>query len=165
MEKIVTFGHPSLNVKSAKIESFDKSLDNLIENMTQIMYEASGVGLAAPQISKNIRLFVYDVSDGAKHCINPKIVKKSGKSVIHEGCLSVPGYYFDIKRSEYVAVESLNKKGERELHEGDELTARVLQHEIDHLNGKLLLSRLRRKDKAFALSEISLKGLPGPYEN
>ena len=165
MDKIVTFGHPSLNVKSAKIDLFDKSLENLINNMTQIMYEASGVGLAAPQISKNIRLFVYDVGDGVKHCINPKIVKKSGKAIIHEGCLSVPGYYFDIKRFEYVAVESFNKKGEKELHEGDALTARVLQHEIDHLNGKLLLSRLRRKDKALALSEIALKGLPGPYEN
>ena len=64
-----------------------------------------------------------------------------------------------------VGFHKFNKKGEKELHEGDALTARVLQHELDHLNGKLLLSRLRRKDKALALSEIALKGLPGPYEN
>ncbi len=163
MKEIVTLGHPSLNIKSEKIYTFDKNLRTLIEQMTETMYKASGVGLAAPQISKNIRLFVYDVGDGPKHCINPKIIRRAGKAIIHEGCLSVPGYYFDIKRSEYVAVEALDMEGKKEIHEGSELTARVLQHEIDHLNGKLLLTRLKRKEKAIALSEISQKGIPGPY--
>ena len=163
MEEIVTFGHPSLNIKSQRIYTFNDNLRSLIEQMTQTMYKASGVGLAAPQISKNIRLFVYDVGDGPKHCINPKIIRKSGKAIIHEGCLSVPGYYFDIKRFEYVAVEAVNIDGKTEIHEGSELTARVLQHEIDHLNGKLLLTRLSRKEKTLALSEISQKGIPGPY--
>ncbi len=163
MKEIVTFGHPSLNIKSQKISIFNDNLRTLIEQMTETMYKASGVGLAAPQVSKNIRLFVYDIGDGPKHCINPKIIRRAGKAIIHEGCLSVPGYYFDIKRSEYVAVEALNIDGNTEIHEGSELTARVLQHEIDHLNGKLLLTRLKRKDKTSALSEISQKGIPGPY--
>ena len=165
MNEIVKLGHPSLITKSIKIKEFDDNLKRLIEQMYAIMYESNGVGLAAPQISKNIRLFVYDSGDGPKHCINPKIIKKDGKSVFHEGCLSLPGYYFDITRSDYVKLESMNMYNKTEIHEGDELTGRVLQHEIDHLNGKLLLSKLKRKEKKEAITRISIGGFPGKDAN
>ena len=165
MDKIVTLGHPSLKIKSKKITIFDENLKKLIKNMEMIMYEANGVGLAAPQISKNIQLFVYDVGDGAKHCINPKVVQKSETSIFHEGCLSVPGYYFDISRPNYVKIECVNLDNQKVIHEGEELTGRVLQHEIDHLNGKLLLNRLKRGDRKDAITNIAIKGFPGPYEN
>jgi len=165
MEKIITLGHPSLKLKSSKISKFDNNLNNLIENMYNIMYEAHGVGLAAPQISKNIQLFVYDVGNGPNYCINPKITSRKNTSVFYEGCLSVPGYYFDIPRSDYVRVECVDSNNQLKVHEGEELTGRVLQHEIDHLNGKLLLNRLKRKERKEAITKIAINGFPGPYEN
>ena len=161
MNEIVKLGHPSLSSKSNKIEKFDSSLKSLVNQMYQIMYDSHGVGLAAPQISKNIQLFVYDSGEGPKHCINPKILKKNGKSVFYEGCLSLPGYYFDITRANYIQLEALDIHGKKVIHEGDELTARVLQHEIDHLKGKLLLSSLKRKERKEAITRIVLEGFPG----
>ena len=165
MDKIVKLGHPSLKIKSKKITHFDENLNRLVKNMEMIMYHANGVGLAAPQISKNIQLFVYDVGDGPKHCINPKVVLKSETSVFYEGCLSVPGYYFDISRPNYVKIECVNLDNQKVIHEGEALIGRVLQHEIDHLNGKLLLNRLKRTERKEAMTDIAIKGFPGPYEN
>ena len=165
MNEIVKLGHPSLITKSTKVNEFNNNLKRLIDQMYAIMYESNGVGLAAPQISKNLQLFVYDAGEGPKHCINPKIIKKDGKSVFYEGCLSLPGYYFDITRSNYVKIESMNLYNKKEIHEGDELIARVLQHEIDHLNGKLLLTKLKRKERKEAITRISINGFPGKDEN
>jgi len=165
MDKIVTLGHPSLKIKSVKISVFDNNLINLVKNMYNIMYESHGVGLAAPQVSKNIQLFVYDVGEGPNHCINPKVIQRNDTSIFHEGCLSVPGYYFDISRSNYVKVECVNLDNEKVIHEGEDLIARVLQHEIDHLKGKLLLSRLKRSERREAITNIAIKGFPGPYED
>jgi len=165
MNEIVKLGHPALITRSIKVGEFNDNLKRLIDQMYMIMYESNGVGLAAPQISKNIQLFVYDSGEGPKHCINPKIINKDGKSVFYEGCLSLPGYYFDITRSNYVKVESMNIYNKSEIHEGDELTARVLQHEVDHLNGKLLLSKLKRKEKKEAIRRISIDGFPGKDAN
>ena len=165
MDKIITLGHPSLKIKSTKITKFDNNLNILIENMYNMMYEANGVGLAAPQISKNIQLFVYDVGSGPNHCINPKIINRNDKSVFYEGCLSVPGYYFDISRSNYVRVECVDSKNQKRIHEGEELTGRVLQHEIDHLNGKLLINRLKRKERKQAITKIAMNGFPGSNGN
>ena len=165
MLDIVTFGHPSLKMKSNDVTSFDNELKNLTDMMLEIMYAAPGVGLAAPQISKNIQLFVYDSGSGPKHCINPRLITKKDTSVFYEGCLSLPGYYFDIRRADYVKVESFNIFNKKEIHEGDELTARVLQHEIDHLKGKVLLSRLKRKERREAITRIALEGFPGKHEH
>ena len=165
MNEIVKLGHPSLTIKSNKVTEFDKRLKQLINQMYEAMYSSHGVGLAAPQISKNIQLFVYDAGDGPRHCINPKIIKKEGKTTFHEGCLSLPGYYFDINRSYYVKVQSVSMDNNIEIHEGDELIARVLLHEMDHLNGKLLLSRLKRKERKEAITRIAIEGFPGKYED
>ena len=125
------------------------------------MYEAPGVGLAAPQIGINKNIFVFDSGEGPFVAINPKMEKKEGEIIFMEGCLSLPGYYWDIERAEYARISCLNEKGEEVVYEGEELMGRVLQHEYDHLRGKLLIKSLKRKVRKEALREISLKGFPG----
>ncbi len=161
MLDIVTFGHPSLKMKSTDINSFDKELKNLTDMMFEIMYEAPGVGLAAPQIGINKNVFVFDVGEGPCIAINPKKIKKSGKVNFLEGCLSLPGYYWEIERPEFAKLDCYDLNGNHIIYEGDDLLGRVLQHELDHLKGKVLLTCLDRKTKKQALQDISLNGFPG----
>jgi|TARA_B100000902_G_scaffold282192_1_gene268172 peptide deformylase len=161
VNEIVTFGHPALISKSSDIEEIDDYIINLSKKMIDIMYEAPGVGLAAPQIGINKNIFVFDAGNGPFVAINPKMVKKEGEIVFMEGCLSLPGYYWDIERAEYAKITCLNEQGEEVTYEGDDLMGRVLQHEYDHLKGKLLIKSLKRKARKEALREISLKGFPG----
>ena len=161
MNDIVTFGHPALNMRSESVENIDDYIVSLTKRMIDIMYEAPGVGLAAPQIGINKNLFVFDAGDGPKVAINPKIEDLQGTIVFMEGCLSLPGYYWDIKRHEYAKVSCINEKGEEVIYEGEDLLGRVLQHEYDHLQGHLLLKQLKRKIRKEAMKEISIKGFPG----
>ena len=161
MNDIVTFGHPALNMKSEDVENIDDYIVSLTKRMIDIMYEAPGVGLAAPQIGINKNLFVFDAGDGPKVAINPKIEDLQGTIVFMEGCLSLPGYYWDIERREYAKVSCINEKGEEVIYEGEDLLGRVLQHEYDHLQGHLLLKQLKRKIRKEAMKEISIKGFPG----
>ena len=161
MSEIVTFGHPALTAKSSNIEKIDDYIVSLSKKMINIMYEAPGVGLAAPQIGINKNIFVFDAGEGAKVAINPKIEDLQGDIIFMEGCLSLPGYYWDIERYEYAKVSCLNENGEETIYEGEELLGRVLQHEYDHLQGHLLLKKLKRKIRKEALKEISIKGFPG----
>ena len=161
MNDIVVFGHPSLTSKSENIINIDDYVVNLSKKMIDIMYAAPGVGLAAPQTGINKNIFVFDAGDGPKVAINPKLVKTEGSIVFMEGCLSLPGYYWDIERHEYAKIHCLNEKGDETIYEGDELMGRVLQHELDHLKGKLLLKSMTRKQRKEALKEISIKGFPG----
>ena len=161
MNDIVVFGHPSLTSKSENIINIDDYVVNLSKKMLDIMYAAPGVGLAAPQIGINKNIFVFDAGDGPKVSINSKLVKTEGSIVFMEGCLSLPGYYWDIERHEYPKIQCLNENGDETIYEGDELMGRVLQHELDHLKGKLLLKSMTRKQRKEALKEISIKGFPG----
>ena len=161
MNEIVTFGHPALISQSSNIDQIDDYIINLSKKMISIMYEAHGVGLAAPQIGINKNIFVFDAGEGPFVAINPKMEKKEGEIIFMEGCLSLPGYYWDIERAEYARISCLNEKGEEVVYEGEELMGRVLQHEYDHLRGKLLIKSLKRKVRKEALREISLKGFPG----
>jgi len=161
MLDIVTFGHPSLKMKSNDVTSFDNELKNLTDMMLEIMYAAPGVGLAAPQIGINKNVFVFDVGDGPNIAVNPRLIKKSGKINFLEGCLSLPGYYWEITRSEYVKMDCFNQHGKNIIYEGDDLLGRVLQHELDHLKGKVLLTCLDRKTRKEAMKNISLNGFPG----
>ena len=161
MNDIVVFGHPSLTSKSENIYTIDDYVINLSKKMIDIMYAAPGVGLAAPQIGINKNIFVFDAGDGPKVAINPKLIKTEGSIVFMEGCLSLPGYYWDIERYEYAKLTCLNQNGEEVTYEGEDLLARVLQHEYDHLQGQLLLKQLKRKVRKEALKEISIKGFPG----
>jgi peptide deformylase len=161
MSEIVTFGHPALTAKSSNIEQIDDYIVSLSKKMINIMYEAPGVGLAAPQIGINKNIFVFDAGEGPKVAINPKIEDLQGDIIFIEGCLSLPGYYWDIERYEYAKLSCLNENGEEIIYEGEELLGRVLQHEYDHLQGNLLLKKLKRKIRKEALKEISIKGFPG----
>ena len=161
MSEIVVFGHPSLTTKSVNVENIDDYIISLTKKMIQLMYDAPGVGLAAPQIGINKNIFVFDAGEGPFVAINPKMEKKEGEIIFMEGCLSLPGYYWDIERAEYARISCLNEKGEEVVYEGEELMGRVLQHEYDHLRGKLLIKSLKRKVRKEALREISLKGFPG----
>ena len=161
MSDIVVFGHPSLTSKSVDVEKIDDYIISLTKRMIQIMYDAQGVGLAAPQIGINKNIFVFDAGDGPKVAINPKLIDLQGIVVFMEGCLSLPGYYWDIARYEYAKLSCLNQDGEEVTYEGEDLLGRVLQHEYDHLQGQLLLKKLKRKVRKEALKEISIKGFPG----
>ena len=116
----------------------------LIKDMADTMYDADGVGLAAPQVGILQRIFVIDVFDdyGLRVFINPEILEVSGSQLGEEGCLSVPGEAAEVHRPNYVKVKALNEKGEEFIREATELLARAILHENDHLNGKLFIDYL-----------------------
>jgi peptide deformylase len=117
----------------------------LIEDMLETMYDAAGVGLAAPQVFNNQRLFVYDVGEGGHALINPEILTAEGEEVATEGCLSIPRLQGDVPRSQRITVAGLDARGRRVRIEAEEYLARVFQHEIDHLNGVLFTDRALQK--------------------
>ena len=151
---IRTFGDPVLRTKAVTVTDDAESLQRLVDDMLETMYEAPGVGLAAPQIGISKRIFVADIGDGPFAMINPEIVEVSGSWTFDEGCLSVPGFYWAIKRPDYAKARGFDVHGNPVEFEGEELMGRVLQHEIDHLNGMLLLERLSRREKRQALRDI-----------
>ena len=146
--KIVKYGDPVLEQLCDPIEEFDTpELHQLVEDMFETMREASGVGLAAPQIGITKRLTVIDCSAGEDPdeklvLINPEILEKVGVQVGEEGCLSIPGFRGDVKRAQKVVVRARDAKGETFEVEGEELLARVILHENDHLDGVLFLRHL-----------------------
>ena len=146
--KVVKYGDPVLEAKAEPITEFDTpELHKLVEDMFDTMYAAKGIGLAAPQIGLSKQLTVIDVSAGEEGgeklvLINPQIVEKAGSQLGEEGCLSIPGFREDVKRSMKVKVRAKNAKGEDIEHDAEELLSRCMQHEIDHLHGVLFLSHL-----------------------
>lgn len=137
-------GDPVLRQRADEVTDIDGRLAKLAEDMLATMYEAPGLGLAAPQVGVQKRVFVYDLGDdeGPKVLINPEITETSGEWEYGEGCLSVPGLTFDIVRPKEVHVTGVDLDGNEVSIEADELLARLLQHELDHLDGVLLLERL-----------------------
>ncbi len=152
--EIRTVGDPVLNQRAAEIANVDGSLDRLIEDMIETMHAAPGVGLAAPQVGVSKRLFVYDIGDGPEAVINPEIVESSGVFRYEEGCLSVPGYYWEIERPDRVLLRGVSRAGERVEIEGSELLGRVFQHELDHLDGVLLIERLDPDERRAARKRL-----------
>ncbi len=150
IRKIIYLGDQRLKKTSTLVETFDETLQQLIADMFETMYDAKGVGLAAPQIGINIQLSVIDVTGDKTEqlvIINPKILESKGEEKFQEGCLSVPGAYDTVVRAEWVKVRALDRHGAPYEIEADGLLAECLQHEIDHLKGKLfleLLSPLKR---------------------
>ena len=130
--------------------------------MLETMYEAPGVGLAAPQIGISKAIFVADIGDGPFVMINPEIVEVSGEWIWDEGCLSVPERFWPISRPGFAKARGLDLNGNEVVQEGEELLGRVLQHEIDHLNGILLLEHLPRRTKKQALRELRQEALGLP---
>ena len=138
-------GDPVLREKARRVRTIDKSIHKLIEDMWETMYDAPGVGLAAPQIGVSLRVVVIDVGDKEPVAlINPEIVKRSWHRLVPEGCLSVPGYRVEeMPRSAMVIAKGLDPSGKVvRIKSRDDLLAQALEHEIDHLNGILYIDRL-----------------------
>ncbi len=157
---ILEFPDERLRKKAAVIKEVDKDMRQLVDDMTETMYEASGVGLAATQVNVHKRLIVIDISeekDSPLCLINPEIIEKDGVEESEEGCLSVPGFFEKVKRAEKVKIKALNREGEEYELEADGLLAVCIQHEMDHLQGKLFvdyLSSLKRQRIKSKLEKI-----------
>ena len=133
-------GDPVLKQVCEPVERIDKKLRRLLDDMAETMYASEGVGLAAPQVGIPIRMAVIDVDKKKLYdLINPVITEREGTVVDQEGCLSFPGIFGDVERAEKVKVEYTNRYGKRRFVEAEGLLARCLQHEIDHLDGKLFI--------------------------
>jgi peptide deformylase len=144
---IVKYGDPVLEKPGAMVKTFDAELETLAEDMFVSMYAAQGVGLAAPQIGKSMRLAVVDVTTGKNPeakivLVNPEIIHAEGEAREEEGCLSIPGFRGYVIRPQFVTVRAQNLKGETFEIRGENLLARAFCHEIDHLNGILFLQHL-----------------------
>lgn len=139
--QIVKLGDPVLREVAKKVPKITPNIIKLLENMKDTLYEARGVGLAAPQIGISKRVVVIDIGEGLLELINPVIVAQEGKEVDTEGCLSIPGVEAEVLRAEKVTVEAQNRNGEKFTISGKGLLARALQHEIDHLNGILFIDK------------------------
>jgi peptide deformylase len=143
--RILEFPDPRLRKKAAPVELVDDELRQLIDDMFETMYEAPGIGLAATQVDVHKRLLVADVSAEKNEphvLINPEILEKDGTTVTEEGCLSVPGYYEEIERAEHIKVRYLDRDGKERESEFEDLLAVCVQHEMDHLLGKLFVDYL-----------------------
>ena len=141
---IRTYKDEILRKKSRKVDVVNNRIKILIEDMLDTMYEADGVGLAAPQIGILKRVIVVDISDGAgpMALINPEILYNEGITIEEEGCLSVPGEIGSVKRPQKIKIKALNAKGEKIEIEAEDLLARALCHEIDHLDGILFTDKV-----------------------
>jgi len=153
------FGDPVLKQRAAEVTDVDGKLAKLVEDMIETMYEAPGAGLAAPQVGVQKRLFVYDAGEGAKCILNPQIVESAGAWEYDEGCLSVPGLFFPIVRPKQVLLRGYDLDGNELEVEADEFEARVFQHEMDHLDGVLLLERLDTDTRKEALRTLRNRDL------
>jgi peptide deformylase len=147
IRKIITIENPTLRQKAKKVHRFDASLQKLIDDMFETMHEANGAGLAAPQIDLSIRVFVAEYEERRVALVNPEIVKTEGEVLGSEGCLSIPGYYGEnIRRAESVVVKGQDVHGKNIRVRAEGWLARIMQHEIDHLNGILFIDRLDRPE-------------------
>lgn len=143
--RILEFPDPRLRTKAKPVETVDDQLRQLIDDMFETMYDAPGIGLAATQVDVHRRLLVADVSSDKTEpwvLINPVIIEQDGVEVTEEGCLSVPGYYEEVERAEHIKVRYLDRDGKEQESEFDGLLAVCVQHEMDHLEGKLFVDYL-----------------------
>lgn len=155
-------GDPVLRQKAKEVTDIDGKLAAIVEGMTGALYDASGLAVAAPQVGVLKRVFVYDMheGEGPQVLINPLISESDGEWAYEEGCLSVPGLSWEIVRPKQVHLTGLDLDGNEVSFEADELLARMFQHELDHLDGVLLLDRLdeeQRKDARRAVRELQLR--------
>lgn len=151
---ILRHGADALHSPASSVVDFDTDLQTLIDDMIQTMYAAPGVGLAAPQVGVGLRVFVADPSSGRSideliAVVNPEIVAHEGTQRAEEGCLSLPGFTARVTRPERLVLRGLDREGTELAIEGEALLARVIQHELDHLNGTLFVDRLQgiRRDQ------------------
>jgi len=147
---ILTLGDPRLRMRGEPVTSFGRPLHALLDDLVATMRDAPGVGLAAPQVGEPIAACVIEVGDRLLELVNPRIVRASGDDRDLEGCLSIPGYYAYVTRREHVWVVAQDRKGRRIKAAGTGLLARAMQHELDHLQGKLYIDYLGSLDELIA---------------
>ena len=156
------YGDPVLRQPTREVGEIDGALAKLVADMIETMYAAPGVGLAANQVGVQRRLFVYDIGDGPRTVINPRIVESAGEWAYEEGCLSIPGLSWEIVRPDQVHLVGLDLDGNELSIEADTLEARCLQHEIDHLDGVLLVERLDEDQRREARRVLRARTLSLP---
>lgn len=163
VREILTSEHPALRQKAKKVKRVDASLQKLIDDMIETMEDAPGQGLAAPQLGVSLRVIVVNALPGEEDAeneepvklqlLNPEIVAQRGEVLGEEGCLSIPGFIGMVKRAEFVTIKALNRKGKEVKLKASQNLARVLQHEIDHLDGILYTDRLEKPEDLFRLND------------
>jgi peptide deformylase len=159
--KIRIFGDPALRKKAHPVKRISPAHRDILSQMASLMYAGSGIGLAAPQVGIAEAMIVADIGSGLYKLINPQILKKSGRQINQEGCLSVPDICIKVKRANKVLVEALDEEGRKVSIEAEGLLACVLQHEIDHLQAKLIVDyasffeKLKMRKKLAALKKRS----------
>lgn len=154
---IIEYPDPRLRSKAQPVSVFDAALKQLVADMHETMYEAKGVGLAATQVNVQQRLFVLDVSDESTEpqvLINPRILEKRGEQVYQEGCLSFPGVYADVERAGWVHAEAEDVDGHTVTLEAEGLLAVCIQHELDHLDGKVFIDYLSSLKRSLLLKRM-----------
>lgn len=167
IKKVLKYGTPSLRQTSKEVHKVSKKIKDLVKDLLDTLYAQNGVGLAAPQIGENYRVFVIDTSSGDEPLnpivfINPKIIKKSGAFVSQEGCLSFPDVYTDVRRYENVTIKALDNNGKPFVIDATDgsLLVKAIQHEFDHLDGVLFIDHARNR---FEVEQLLAKHhLPPP---
>lgn len=145
IRKIRTEEDEILRKKSKEVLDINENIITLLNDMAETMYDANGVGLAAPQVGVLRKVVVIDIGEGIVELINPVILETNGEQTGEEGCLSLPGKIAEVTRPNYCKVKALNRTGQEIIVEGKELMARALFHEIDHLNGELFIDKINEK--------------------
>ena len=165
---IIRHGATVLHRPAAPVGEITPEIQQLIDNMIQTMYAAPGVGLAAPQVSVALRIFVADISFGRNPAdllcfVNPEFVEREGMQLEDEGCLSVPGFNATVARPSRVVMKGLDRHGQPQQIEGTGLLARCFQHEMDHLDGTLFVDRLRGLQKDLIIRKIQKLSRAGKW--
>ncbi|MGH9157460.1 MAG: peptide deformylase [Acidimicrobiales bacterium] len=159
LHTIRVHGDPVLRQPTVPVTDIDGALVRLVDDMIETMYEAPGVGLAANQVGVQKRLFVWDIGDGIGVAVNPSLAGHAGTWTYDEGCLSVPGLFWPIVRPRDVVLTATDLQGRPLVIEASEMLARVFLHEVDHLDGHLLLERLDDEQRGDALRELRTRDL------
>jgi peptide deformylase len=165
---ILKFGEPPLQARAADVGELTPDVQKLIDDMIETMYAAPGIGLAAPQVGAALRIFVVDLSLGhnAKDLIvmiNPEFVERDGMQLEDEGCLSVPGFNATVVRPMRAVIRGLDRQGTMRTVEATELLARAFQHEMDHLDGKLFIDRVRGIKRDLIVKKIRKMARAGKW--
>ncbi len=159
VRSVLRYGAAALRAPALPVAAVTAEIQLLVDEMVAVMYAERGVGLAAPQIGVSLRLFVVDISGGRdpqalRVCVNPSWGARDGMQLEEEGCLSVPGFTATVARSARAEVHALDRNGQPHTVAGDGLLARALQHEMDHLDGRLFVDRLRGLSRAMILRKV-----------
>jgi peptide deformylase len=144
--EILTRDNPRLRIKAVRVPKVDDGVRRLMDDMVETMLGSDGVGLAATQVGVSLRVIVIKVDNQLHQLANPELIRSSGEQIGYEGCLSVPGYIGEVARADKVVVKALNRHGKEVRIKGEDLLARALLHEIDHLDGILFVDKLTSID-------------------